>query len=121
MRRAIACLVVVGALFATPGFAQQSRKEAEIKRLVPYSRMLREDPTLTVDQYNTAVRMLAAEQLKQERGLPTFSSPHDTPSYEVPTYTPPPIYTPPYYTPPPAYTYAPPQRQSGSTYDWRSG
>lgn len=91
-------------------FAQttQAAREAEIRRLVPYSSMLLEDPTITLNDYNRAVRELARRE--------SSTAPR--------TYTPPSVYVPPaprsYVAPPPVYTpYSPPD--FGSKYDARSG
>ena len=94
---------------------QQTITEAEIKRAVPYSRMLREFPDMTVAEYNDLVREVAADQARKRptpRSLPyQYQSPRPTyraPSYELPSLT------------PPTYT-TPPLPSSRTTYDWQSG
>ena len=127
MKKAVLTFVI-GLLVVAPAFAQQAQREAEIKRAVPYSTMLRQFPGMTWEDYNAAVRGLAKDQLENERKQSASDAPRvwqQTPSR--PVYTPP-VYTPPStYTPPPTYTprvYTPRasgERQSGTTYDWQSG
>ena len=66
-------LLLVALLFAVPATAQQALLEAEILRTVPYSTMLRKDPTITYDDYRAAVRELARQQARQELLTPDLS------------------------------------------------
>jgi hypothetical protein len=110
----IGVLLFVGCISA-PSFAQNAAKEAEIQRAVPYSVMVRKDPTITYDQYLAAVRALAAEESQGRSTRPA------APIYQPPsTYSPAPIYTPPAYVPP-VRSYTAPRPESGTTYDWQSG
>jgi hypothetical protein len=83
-------------------FAQQAAKEAEIKRNVPYWKMLQMSPGITLNEYNEAVSELA----RRERG--SVYSPSTR------TYVPPRAYV-------PGYTPSVPERRSGSTTDPMSG
>jgi hypothetical protein len=105
-KSALICLAL--SIFLTaPLAAQQAEREAKIKRMVPYARMLRESPGMTLTDYNRAVRELARKALREDGG--TYTPP--APTYTVPCYAPPPrhttpsyaspSYTPPVYTPPP--------------------
>jgi hypothetical protein len=116
MKKVLVGAVLLLVTLVNPVFAQQSATEAEIRRAVPYSRMLREFPDLTITEYNDVVRELAAQEARK-RPAP-LSQPHQyqqprplyrAPSYELPSLTPPPTYT------------APPLPSSRTTYDWRSG
>jgi len=93
-----------------PAFAQQATKEAEIRRAVPYSKMRQEFPGITLQEYNDAVRKLAAQELA--------TSPRPTTPVRPRAYSPPPVYVPsvPSYTAP--RNTAP---RSGSTIDPLSG
>ncbi len=67
MRR-ICLWLVLAVLFAIPVYAQQAAEEAKIRAAVPYSTMLRENPGLTLQEYQEAVRAVA-----RERSIPTRS------------------------------------------------
>ncbi len=61
MRKAL-LVAMSGLLFtilSAPAFAQHATTEADIKRQVPYAAMLRSMPTLTLWEYNQAVRDMA--------------------------------------------------------------
>jgi len=58
MKQMLVGVAVVLCVVST-AWAQQGATEAEIRRAVPYSTMLRTMPTLTIEQYNQAVRELA--------------------------------------------------------------
>ncbi|MFQ5877307.1 MAG: hypothetical protein ACE5JH_06395 [Acidobacteriota bacterium] len=60
MRKTLITLSVVFA-FAVPTWAQQAETEELIKRLVPYSHMKSRIPSLTLEQYNTAARVVAKD------------------------------------------------------------
>jgi len=117
MRRLLLAVVLLA--LASPVFAQSLMdKEAEIRSAVPYSRMLRSNPGLTLLEYNQAVRRLAEKEIREEQSSsPTYSVPNYTPrTYTPPVYTPPPLYVPPSTSRSRSYT-----PSSGSTYDWQSG
>jgi hypothetical protein len=99
----LTCVTVL--LFAVPAPAQtQFEKEAEIRRAVPYSRMLRESPDMTWLEYNQIVREVAKKQLREDLTGMRSAQPR---AYTPPptAYTPPPTaYTPRYTYTPPAYT-----------------
>jgi hypothetical protein len=70
MKRTSLALVLL-ALCAAPAFAQQEATiEAEIKRAMPYTRMLRVDPTLTIKDYNAVVRAVATQRANQQANEP---------------------------------------------------
>ena len=121
MKRVFGAVLLV-AVLASPCFAQQSTVEADIKRAVPYSRMLREFPSMTFEEYNDAVRTLARERTRQEVLQPQAAPAFDylTPQYQTPPIELPSnrrqIYETPSYQPP---SYSPPS--SRTTYDWQSG
>jgi hypothetical protein len=79
-------LITFSLLFVVPlapaAVAQQASTEAEIKQLVPYSRMLRENPTLSYDDCLPAVRALA-KQIDREQGRQTLTTPIQP--YSAPT------------------------------------
>lgn len=110
LRVTLACAAALMLLVGSASAQTQSQKEAEIKRLVPYSDMLRIDPSMTLGDYNRAVRDLAREQTRTTRPR----------SYTLPPAYTPPAYTPPVYVPS-APVYRAPSFDSGSTYDWSSG
>jgi hypothetical protein len=68
---------VLLALCDVPVLAQQEAAiEAEIKRVTPYTRMLRTDPTLTITDYNAVVRAVAKQRARQQSNDPaTVSAP----------------------------------------------
>src|SRR5258708_18476581 len=61
MRRTLtlAMMLVVATARSWGQSARQLAREAEIKMAAPYATMLAQDPTLTIEQYNAAVRALA--------------------------------------------------------------
>ena len=99
---------------SAPAFAQQAAKEAEIRRSVPYASMLRENPRLTLLEYEAAVRKLAAELVATERRnvvqAPQAYSPYR--SYSSPSPDP--------YSSWSLPSTRTPARTTGSTYDWQS-
>ena len=73
MKRLILFLIAVIAIVCAgvnPALAQDPETVAEIKRLVPYSRMLRENRDLTLTEYNVLVRE-AARKIETRRSLET--------------------------------------------------
>jgi len=60
--RCVATAIAIVLVTALPARAQNYAIEAEIKQAVPYSAMLRENPRLTLDEYNAAVREVARRQ-----------------------------------------------------------
>ncbi len=105
MRRTVLLGVLFVLAIAGQVAAQQAQSEGDIRRNVPYWSLLAENPTLTLDQYNRAVREVA-------RGANTLQPPPtrvQPRSYSLPTYTP----------RVPAYQYTPPEVTS--SYDARSG
>lgn len=112
MRTTLALWLLILGLSGSPVVAQHASKEAEIRQAVPYWQLRREIPTLTLQDYNEAVRDLA-----QELSVPQATPPPRI--YRPPTYSyTPKAYTPPSYTLPQRPTYPP---QTGTSYDWRSG
>jgi hypothetical protein len=91
MRRMFLAFALL-ALCAAPAFArQQATIEAEIKRVMPYTRMLREDPTLTINDYNAVVRAVAKRRVEQQANEPETGlapSEHRPLVPEMPLYTP---------------------------------
>ncbi len=63
MRRAVVLCVVLMAVVVLPARAQQADVEAEIRAAVPYATMLRDNPGLTLDQYNAAVLAVVARRI----------------------------------------------------------
>jgi hypothetical protein len=111
MKKVLLGAVLLVVTLVGPAFAQQTSTEAEIKRAVPYSRMLREFPEMTLAEYNDLVRQVSAKQARKQPP-PPLSTPYQyqsrrptyrTPSYELPSLT------------------TPPLPSSRTTYDSRSG
>ena len=68
MRRSVAHCCVLIVVVALPAYGQQQVDvEAELRAALPYTRMLHDSPGLTLEQYNAAVRAVAAERV----GVPT--------------------------------------------------
>jgi hypothetical protein len=99
MLRLVVGSVLLVLSLASGVHAQTALREAEIKRLVPYRDMLAIDPTMTLNDYNEAVRALARKELQEA----------------APIYTPPPSTT---WSRP---SWAAPSSIPRTTYDWRSG
>jgi hypothetical protein len=84
--------------YVPPVWAQTAATEADIKRLVPYSSMLRDMPTLTLEDYNAAVRALARER-SVTPSSPNTHLPTPQPTWSRPSTTP----------------------RSSTSYDWHTG
>src|SRR5258705_828944 len=75
MLKNLAFAVAFVTLVAASATAQsQSAREAAIKAAVPYASMLREFPTMTLDEYNAAVRHLATEEAARTPTLPSTTT-----------------------------------------------
>src|SRR5437762_733267 len=79
-------LVALSVLPSRAQSADQFTREAEIRGAVPYVTMLREFPTLTLDEYNAAVKELAKTELAATRF--TRPAPPALPTYGVRPMTP---------------------------------
>ena len=122
-----ALLLLLMSLAANPAMAQQVEREAAIKQAVPYHKLQREVPGLTLQDYNEVVREMAKKELREQKEATPYRR-RTAPIYTAPQRD----ITSPLYTPPPTprvrrsyrSDYSPPSLttpQSGSTYDWRSG
>ncbi len=67
--------------YVAPSWYSRSQKEAEIRKAVPYTHMLRTSPGTTLQQYNDAVQALAAKELGIAPPPRTYA-----PSVYTPTY-----------------------------------
>ena len=75
----VIAVVLCGCLLcSSPAAAQSSADEARIKALVPYSQMLAQQPGLTMEQYNAAVRDVARTRPFTS---PTFGQPSPSQQY----------------------------------------
>ena len=70
MTRAVLLVAVLSVLPLTSFAQSQAETEAAIRRLVPYATMKRDLPTLTLGQYEAAIRALAQEQARMQPALP---------------------------------------------------
>jgi len=108
MMRRVLALVLVALLRAAPTFAQD--REAEARARFPYDRMAAQIPGLTVEDYETAIRLVAqipdlVAMVEKMPARPLTIAPSTVlqPSAFVPLYYPPP--PPPAVPPVPRITY----------------
>jgi hypothetical protein len=119
----LAATVALSVMVGGTAWAQDPEAVEAIKQAVPYSRMLRESPGMTLSEYNETVRSVARD-LDRKRALEPAPYAAPRPLYRPPTYVAP-RYTPPTYEPPDytsrSYRSTTPDRRSGATIDPQSG
>lgn len=87
MTKIFACALVVVTISAGPAFGQLAAKEMEIRRAVPYTTLLRDNPSMTLTEYNAAVRAVAQNELGTAARMGATQAP--APAGRYPVYVPP--------------------------------